>query len=428
MGSFIVLLFALSFKWGILFPVTQFLLIALFAVTFADVLLLFNRQFQINCNRKTPKTLSLGDEQNITLEIENTSSVSVQIEIIDELPYQLQERHFLVDCHLKQEESKVLQYAIRPTVRGEYEFGKTLLFVESKIGLIKRKLSFSHEKTIQVFPSILQMKKFQMQAFTSISTFNGVKKIRRIGHSYEFEQIKNYVRGDDYRSVNWKATGRRNELMVNQYEDEKSQNIYCIIDKSRRMKMPFNGLSLLDYSINTSLALSNIALKKYDKAGLISFSDKLGSVVSADRSKGQLQKIMNALYNEKGRFEEANFELLFNATNRFIKTRSLLFLFTNFESFYSLQRIIPILRRINKKHLLVIVFFENTEVSEYSTKDVLDIRDIYNSTIAKKAVVDKYQIAQTLKQYGIQSIITKPEELSLNAINKYLELKARGMI
>ena len=99
--------------------------------------------------------------------------------------------------------------------------------------------------------------------------------MRRIGHSYEFEQIKNYVRGDDYRSINWKATSRRGHLMVNQYEDERAQQVYNIIDKSRSMKMPFNGMSLLDYAINTSLVISNVALQKHDRAGLMTFSDKM---------------------------------------------------------------------------------------------------------------------------------------------------------
>lgn len=427
-GSAVVAVFALSFVFEPLFPLAQFLLLSLFAMTIADGFILFNKDLILKCIRKSPNTLSLGDEQVISLDIENASNHLLKSEIIDELPFQLQERHFSFNQTLKPNHKERLQYAIHPLKRGEYHFGKTHFIIKSKIGLIKRKISFDLDQTIKVYPSIIQMKKMEMQAFTSISTFSGVKKIRRIGHSYEFEQIKNYVRGDDYRSINWKATGRRNDLMVNQYEDEKSQNIYCIIDKSRRMKMPFNRMSLLDYSINTTLALSNIALKKYDKAGLLTFSDKLGSLIPSDRNKGHLQKILNSLYNEKERFEEANFELLFNATNRFIKTRSLVFLFTNFESFYSLKRVIPILRRINKKHLLVVVFFENTEVSEYSNQTAVDLEGIYLSTIAKKAVVDKFQIVQTLRQYGIQSVITKPEESSINTINKYLELKARGMI
>jgi uncharacterized protein (DUF58 family) len=255
-----------------------------------------------------------------------------------------------------------------------------------------------------------------------------VKKIRRLGHSYEFEQIKNYVQGDDFRSINWKATGRKAELMVNQYEDERSQQVYSLIDKSRTMRMPFNGLSLLDYSINASLVISNIALKKHDKSGLLTFSDKIGSSIKADRGQKQLRMILEALYNEEERKMEANYELMYNAVRNLVRGRSLIFFYTNFESLYAVERVLPLLRKINSTHLLVVMFFENTEVKDFSTSAAQDVEEIYLKTIAQKFVSEKNQVVQLLRQYGIQSILTRPEDLSINTVNKYLELKARGMI
>jgi len=274
----------------------------------------------------------------------------------------------------------------------------------------------------------MQMKKYELMAFASISNFQGIKKVRRLGHSYEFEQIKTYVQGDDIRSINWKATSRKNQLMVNQYEDERSQQVYSIIDKSRSMRMPFNGLSLLDYAINTSLVISNIALKKHDKTGLISFSDKMGSTVRADKGKVQLKKILQALYNEKEARLEANYELLFHAIRNIIKSRSLIFLYLNFESAYALERALPVLRRINAHHLLVVMIFENTELESFSSKKAEYIRDIYTQTIAQKMVLEKKHLAIKLRKQGIQTILTKPENLSMNTVNKYLELKAKGLI
>ena len=186
----------------------------------------------------------------------------------------------------------------------------------------------------------------------------GIKKIRRLGHNNEFEQIKNYIQGDDLRTVNWKATSRRNELMVNQYQDERSQHIYSIIDKSRTMRMPFDELSLLDYAINSTLAFSNVAMKKGDKVGLHTFSNKLGNFLKADRSALQLRRIMDLLYHQKTHFLEADFNLLYANIRNKIKGRSLIMLYTNIESEYSLKRILPHLKRISQNHLLVVIFFE----------------------------------------------------------------------
>src|SRR5690606_2618045 len=131
-----------------------------------------------------------------------------------------------------------------------YWFGNIYLYIRSPLGLVSKRITQRCGKMVPVYPSILQMKKFELKTIARTAREFGVKKVRRIGHSYEFEHIKTYQRGDDYRSINWKATGRRAQLMVNQYEDERSQQVYCVIDKSRVMHMPFNGLSLFDYAVN----------------------------------------------------------------------------------------------------------------------------------------------------------------------------------
>ena len=137
---------------------------------------------------------------------------------------------------------------------------------------------------------------------------------------------------------------------------------------------------------------------------------------------------MTALYKEKERPLEANYELLYHASRKLIKGRSLLLLYTNFESSYALERVLPILRRINNIHLLVVVFFENTEIKAFAGEEVSDTESIYYQTVAQKFIAEKAQMVQKLRQYGIQAILTKPEEPSINAINKYLELKSRGLI
>jgi uncharacterized protein (DUF58 family) len=103
-------------------------------------------------------------------------------------------------------------------------------------------------------------------------------------------------------------------------------------------------------------------------------------------------------------------------------------LFTNFESAFALERALPIMRRINRRHLLVVVFFDNTEIREFAEQDAKDVEGIYQQTMARKYLSEKAQMVLTLRQYGIQSVLTRPEDLSINTINKYLELKARGLI
>mgnify|MGYP006146333153 FL=1 len=216
--------------------------------------------------------------------------------------------------------------------------------------------------------------------------------------------------------------------MVNQYQDEKSQNVYMVIDKGRVMKMPFNGLSLLDYAINATLVLSNVILKKQDKAGMFAFSKKVENRVVAEKRQSQMQLIMENLYNVKTDFFESDFSRLYVDVKKHVNQRSLIMLYTNFETLDGLHRQLPYLKGIAKSHLLVVVFFQNTELYQITNKKADTIQDVYDKVIAEKFIFEKKLIVTELKKYGIHSVLTQPENLTLDTINKYLEIKARGIL
>jgi uncharacterized protein (DUF58 family) len=291
--------------------------------------------------------------------------------------------------------------------------------------VVRRKI-IEAEKKVKVLPSFKDLRKFELQAYSNRLSEAGNRKIRKLGHSLEFEQIKEYVTGDDIRSINWKATGRRGgQLMINKYADEKSQQVYCIIDNGRVMKMPFEGLTLLDYAINATLILARVALIKQDKAGLVMFSDQISNFLPADHKTMQLSAILDTLYNQQTRFLETDYEKLHAMIRTRITQRSLIILFTNFESVSALQRQLPYIRSIARDHLLLVVFFENTELLQLTESKVNNIEDLYIKTIAEKFTYEKRLIVKELQQHGISTILTTPALLTVNAVNKYLEIKAR---
>ncbi len=431
---FFVLAGVVVFFFVLGFPLPGFdvlgllLLIVVTAAALAEAIILYYSRLNLSASRKMAKMLSLGDENQVEVEIINHSAFFLRLTIYDELPHQFQMRNFRMKVDLKPDEEQYLKYTLRPLKRGEYHFGVINAITTTRIGLVARRVFIGEPQMTPVYPSIIQMKKYELLAFARISNYEGIKKVRKLGHSYEFEKIRQYATGDDLRSINWKATGRRSQLMVNQYEDERSQQVYSIIDKSRSMHMPFDGLSLLDYAVNTSLVISNIALQKYDKTGLITFSHKIGSTLPAERSPMQLKKILQALYYEKPQPFEANYDLLYRGVKNVIHGRSLIFFYLNFESSYAMERALPVLKKINHIHLLVIMIFENSELADFSMKRPEYVSDIYAQTIALKLLNEKKQIVAKLRKYGIQTILSKPQDLSINTVNKYLELKAKGMI
>ncbi|MFT5512576.1 MAG: hypothetical protein ACI8SE_000974 [Bacteroidia bacterium] len=411
-----------------------FILAAIGALAFivlltVDYVLLYWRTGSITAEREMEKVLSLGDDNTIKIEITNYYSSTVKLNVVDNLPAQLQIRDFRIQQMLEAGKTKILTYTVHPLSRGAYVFGDIDLFLTTDLlGLLQRKVVIDQSVEVAVYPSLIHMKEIELKTLSKIAISQGVKKMRRLGHSYEFEQIKTYVQGDDYRSINWKSTGRNQSLMINQYEDEKSQPIYFAIDKGRNMRMPFNGLSLVDYAVNSTLAISNVALQKSDRVGLLTFDKDFDVYIKAAHRRGQLSVIMETLYAMEQQDLDTNFNALYYVVKRQVRQRSLIFLYTNCNTLHSLQRIKPILSLMNKKHLLVTILFENSEIADLATKKPKSLEEIYENTIAEKFLYEQRLIASELNTLGIQTIVSKPEELSINTINKYLELKSQGKI
>jgi uncharacterized protein (DUF58 family) len=423
-----VVVFAVSAAVPVFFFAAKAIMAAIGVIILIDILLLYQKRNGMHGMRQTPDRLSNGDDNEIKIFLENNYPFAVSVDVIDEIPHQFQKRDVLFHAGLQSHQSRTITYKLKPVERGEYSFGGVNVYARTFLGLVQRRFVFDNNKMVAVYPSFLQMRKYELLAFSNNLSEYGLKKIRRIGHSMEFEKIREYVKGDDYRTVNWKATARKNQLMVNQFQDEKSQHIYSVIDKGRLMKMPFEKMTLLDYSINAALVISNIALKKGDKPGLITFSEKMNSLIAADSRGSQISKIQEALYRERTNFLDSNFELLNSTVIHKLSQRSLILLYTNFESLQSMRRQLKYMKSIAANHLVVAIFFENTELKSLINDPASDTEVIYQKTIAEKFAFEKRQIVKELKMHGIHSILTPPQLLTINTINKYLELKARDLI
>lgn len=424
----LALLFAVAFWVPKLFRPVQGLFALFLVLLLWEAVRLWKVNRPLKVQRRLPTLLSLGDDNRIQLDLKNRLPRAVRVRLIEELPFQLQRRDFEALLHLPPESERRWDYFIRPVERGEYHFGRTLVFLRSPYGLLERRLSFPNEENARVYPSVLQMKRYELALFSSLARTSGIKRLRRVGHSYEFDQIKPYNPGDDYRSINWKATSRRHELMVNQYEEERAQQVYCVLDKSRTMHAPFEGMTTLDWAVNASLVIANIILKKQDKAGLLTFSRRVDTLLKADRKPRQLTHMLHHLYREQPGSGEANYEALYRVCTRRLRGRSLLLLFTNFESPAAFERILPYLQRINHRHLLVVIFFKNREVEEQLAPYPRTFEDLCLQTAARQWLAAKELMLQKLRTYGIHAILTHPVELNVDVINKYLELKALGRI
>ena len=221
----IAVLFITSYYFPALFNIAVLAIICLLLVIALDTFLLYRVHNGMQAYRYLQHRLSNGDPNKILVTVENNYPYHLHCELIDELPFQFQERNWKRYLKIGKGDKQQIEYYLTPVERGEYNFGNINLFVHTALSLVNRRFTFHREQTVKVYPSYIQMRRYQLHAVASHLQQSGVKRMRRLGHSMEFEQIKEYVRGDDIRSVNWKATARKGGLMVNHFVDERSQPV-----------------------------------------------------------------------------------------------------------------------------------------------------------------------------------------------------------
>ena len=419
----------LGLFWAPLMAVGLVLATAVLAAAVAEYVVLGRAGQDLRASRTVEPRLSLGDENVVRVQVVHSGSVPLEGYLVEELPVQFEERDFRQDVALGAGETKLLTYRLRPTERGRYAFGRSLLMVRTRLGLVARRYAFGPEaETVAVYPSILQMRRQALRVNQLLRRGGSTRRQRQLGRSYEFDQIKTYVAGDDYRQLNWKATARTGQLMANTYVEERSQQIVALLDTSRTMLSPFDGLSLLDYSINSALALLNVALLRGDRVGLVGFDKQVQSRLAPGNRPEQMMRVLELLYGQRPTDYEPDYDALGQYVQRWVKGRSLLMLYTNFDTLVSLERSLPALRRLSRQHLLVVVMFVNVEVGALADEVPRSLEAAYLATVAAEYEASQSQLASTLTQNGIAVLRTRPQDLTADAVTNYLAIKRGGRL
>ncbi len=423
----VVLLMAGGYVWPPLYAVGKGALWLTAALVATDAVLLWSRR-GVAASRHCAERFSNGDDNVVTLRVDSSYPFAVRLDIIDEIPFVFQRRDVLFRIHVGPRRGKDVTYRLRPTERGAYGFGYIRVFATSPLRLVERRYTCGEQHEVKVYPSYLMLRDCELLAISNRLSDIGIKRIRRVGNNSEFEHIRDYTRDDEYRRINWKATARRGQLMVNVYHDERSQQVVSVIDKGRIMQQTFLGMSLLDYAVNATLALSYMAMYKEDKAGLATVCDSMETFVPPSRRSGHMQTLLEALYRQRSTYGETDWSALVAGLNRHLPKRSLLVLYTNFSGRASMERQLPYLRQLNARHRLLVVFFEDNELRDFVASPKRTTEDYYQHFIAEKFVAEQRLIVSLLRQQGILSVLTTPQNLSVDVINKYIELKSRQML
>lgn len=402
-------------------------LLAVAALVAADYLVT-PKPAELELERINDSKLSLGAENLVTLLVSNRSRRPLRFTLRDEFPHQFGSSATFLHGQVAPFELYETQYHLRPLQRGDYRFGDINMRYPSALRTFVRQARYPAEAAVKVYPNVLDVRKYDLLARKGLLEELGLRASRQFGSGTEFERLREYNTDDEFRRINWKATARRGKPIAAEYETERSQYVVSLIDTGRLMRPPVGDLAKLDYAINTALLLSYVATLKGDHVGLLTFADDVRTYLAPKRGKGQFYRMLEALYNIQYEPVEADYPRAFAYLGVKHKRRSLVVVFTDLVTLDAARPLIAHMARLAQRHLPLCVVISDPNITALASQPPSDSPAVYQRAVAEMLLDERRVVLDTLNRSGVLTLDVPADQLSVSVINKYLELKGRGVL
>ncbi len=383
---------------------------------------------QINCERKMPDKAERGVSFKVQLTIHNDHQgrFPIYFKVIDHLLPSFLRPFPLLG---KQEEGKplTLTYHSMGSVRGNYQVDKIYIRYGSSLGLWEKQTYVHFPQQIRVIPDLSGVRGF-ISSTPEMLLLQGVKPRKYQAGFGEFSLIRNYAVGDDPRKINWRATARRAEIMTNMYEPEHGKQVTLLLDCGRTMGVELRKSNRLEKSMEAMLTVAAMALQQGDYVSVMAFSDEIHAYIPPGQGLSHLQRIVEGVYAIQARLVESNFAKAFQYLETIQKKRSLIMLFSDLDHFLLEDTLLPILHPIRKRHFFLLIGIEDPMVRNWLRKDITDSTTAMVKTMAEGQLLKRKKQVDKWRQYGLQAIEAREENLVSIAVERYFEVINRGVL
>lgn len=396
----------------------------LLGLLFADVALSPKRQ-HFDVSRRCDNKLSLAADNPIQLRVYHGRRHTVAVALRDEFPVSFQTDHWKLTGMAAPQTELVLTYHLKPLRRGDYQFGDINLRYRSRLGLIVRQERYTAAAPVKVYPNLLEMRRYELLARRGQLAEIGLRNARILGRGTEFERLRDYQPDDDYRRINWKATARRGRPVSIEYETERSQNVFLMLDAGRLMAAPIGPLAKLDYAVNTALMLAYVATRMGDNIGLLAFADRISTFLPPRRGKRQFLAMIEALYRLPAHLTEPDYSLAFRYLAAHSRKRSMVVFFTDLIDPNTSRLLVNHIAALSPHHLPVCISIADPDINRLAAAAPADSSAVYRRAVAEELLAERRRAVEELRRRGTIALDLSAEHLTAATINRYMELKAR---
>ncbi len=426
-GMIAITLFLLSYSIDVvsLFVLLNIILIIAYVIDYV----ISSTIADLSIERVGRDKLSIYEEEKIEFSLENKIKTDLFIELKGEKlkPYFTCENSYM-SGKLKGRERRIFQYVVVPQKRGAYKFSNLSIRITGKLGLCKKQYNIVMEREYKVYPNLKDMKRYRIMAMNNKNFKGGKRPLRILGQGREFDSLREYVCGDEYRKINWKATARENKPIMNQYDIEKNQNIYIMIDCGRPMSYTIGGYNKLELALNSGLLLVDIANSKGDKTGVLTFNKSVESFVQAGKGSSHRNKIMDTLYHIEATRDTSNYEEAFLFMKNKEKRRSLIVIYTDFNTLQEGEYMLKRLSILAKRNIVMVITMKDEKLHSFKDMKAKSNKDIFTKGTALEFLKEREGIIKKLNSRGIICMECEVDSINLDVINRYIQIKNRGML
>jgi uncharacterized protein (DUF58 family) len=401
--------------------------LVLFVIAIID-LLQAPRKDSFEVERKHDPVLSITVANPIHLKLRSRIDMPLQVKLRDEPPPEMswdtREFEFILTPHSEH----AVTYHVTPKARGDYQFNDIFMRCLTPLGFWWRTYRLKAEEIVQVYPNVLALKQYDLLRNKGHLRDIGIRRTRLRGVGTEFEALRDYTPDDEYRRIDWKATARKGKPIVREYEAERSQSVFLVIDTGRNMMADVEQVHKLDHVMNAALMLAYAAVTANDRLGLLLFNDIMQRFVPPKRGRQQVEVILEALHGVQAEPVEPDYRMAVTYLYSRWRKRSLVVFFTDLQEPESSRELIRCLGSLSHTHLCLCVTVADPRLSELTRTAASDSSAVYNRAVALQVAHDRQATIRILEQQGIHVIDSEPERLSRDLVNYYLTLKARSAI
>jgi len=383
---------------------------------------------QLEVSRLWSTPPSLSNESRVELQLVNGGGVPLYASLIDDLPPALRTSPATVEVQVAVRASARVAYGIRPSQRGDAEIGQTYVRYQSPLRVGERWAVADLRQVARVVPDLEEARRHTLYLMRSRQIEMEKRLTRYRGLGREFESLREYREGDDVREICWTATGRRGKLITRQFQIERSQAVWIVVDAGRLLRARIGGLSKLDYAVNAALTLAHIALYSGDRVGLLAYGRQVQQELKAARGPLQLNAFVQALAVVREEVNEADHIRAVRMLLMTQKRRSLIVWITDLAETAMTPDVIQSALQLTRRHLLLFAAISQPEVSELTGKAPSNAAELYRYTAAQEMVQRRELLLRTLRQQGALALELQPGRLATGLVNQYLDVKERGVI